>query len=150
MRTPRWCVLWPIGLTAFPTIVSGHAVDQTPPQKPVADPVFEAQLPALDTVPAPATAAPPPPPPPPLVPDRDIAQPAFVFGVLPLAISTGPGSGGRHAIGRAVVGGMLSATVLAIFFVPVFFVLVKTLFKRAAPADDDGNDAVSSDPAQEA
>ncbi len=75
MRTPRWCVLWPIGLTAFPTIVSGHAVDQTPPQKPVADPVFEAQLPALDTVPAPATAAPPPPPPPPLVPDRDIAQP---------------------------------------------------------------------------
>ncbi len=75
---------------------------------------------------------------------------AFVFGVLPLAISTGPGSGGRHAIGRAVVGGMLSATVLAIFFVPVFFVLVKTLFTRAAPADDDGNDAVSSDPAQEA
>ncbi len=75
MRTPRWCVLWPIGLTAFPTIVSGHAVDQTPPQKPVADPVFEAQLPALDTVPAPATAAPPPPPPPPLVPDHDIAQP---------------------------------------------------------------------------
>ena len=56
---------------------------------------------------------------------------AFMFGVLPLAISTGPGSGGRQAIGRAVVGGMLSATVLAIFFVPVFFVLVKKLFRQA-------------------
>jgi HAE1 family hydrophobic/amphiphilic exporter-1/multidrug efflux pump len=68
---------------------------------------------------------------------------AFVFGVLPLAISTGPGSGGRHAIGRAVVGGMLSATVLAIFFVPVFFVLVKTLFGQT------GN-AATEEPAQEA
>jgi HAE1 family hydrophobic/amphiphilic exporter-1/multidrug efflux pump len=58
---------------------------------------------------------------------------AFVFGVLPLAISTGAGSGGRHAIGRAVIGGMLSGTLFAIFFVPVFFVLVKKLFKR------DGN-----------
>jgi HAE1 family hydrophobic/amphiphilic exporter-1/multidrug efflux pump len=55
---------------------------------------------------------------------------AFVFGVLPLAISSGAGSGGRHAIGRAVVGGMLSGTLLAIFFVPVFFVLVKKLFRQ--------------------
>ena len=53
---------------------------------------------------------------------------AFVFGVLPLAISSGAGSGGRHAIGRSVIGGMLSGTLLAIFFVPLFFVLVKTLF----------------------
>ena len=57
---------------------------------------------------------------------------AFVFGVLPLAISSGAGSGGRHAIGRSVIGGMLSGTVLAIFFVPVFFVLVKKLFKQRA------------------
>ena len=63
---------------------------------------------------------------------------AFVFGVLPLAISSGAGSGGRHAIGRSVVGGMLSATILAIFFVPVFFVLVMRLFNRertAAPRE---------------
>jgi multidrug efflux pump subunit AcrB len=62
---------------------------------------------------------------------------AFVFGVLPLAIATGAGSGGQNAIGRGVVGGMLSATVLAIFFVPVFFIVVKRVFRhgsQAAPA----------------
>ena len=59
---------------------------------------------------------------------------AFVFGVLPLALATGAGSGGQNAIGRGVVGGMLSATVLAIFFVPVFFIVVKRLFRQQAPA----------------
>src|SRR3546814_3389455 len=44
---------------------------------------------------------------------------AFVFGVLPLAVASGAGSGGQNAIGRSVVGGMISATVLAIFFVPL-------------------------------
>ena len=53
---------------------------------------------------------------------------AFVFGVLPLAVSTGAGAGGQNAIGRSVVGGMLSATVLAIFLVPMFFVVVLRLF----------------------
>ncbi|VVT20175.1 multidrug efflux system protein [Sphingomonas sp. EC-HK361] len=53
---------------------------------------------------------------------------AFVFGVFPLAISTGAGAGGQNAIGRAVVGGMLSATILAIFFVPMFFVVVLRIF----------------------
>ncbi|MFW2853220.1 efflux RND transporter permease subunit [Sphingomonas sp. TX0543] len=53
---------------------------------------------------------------------------AFVFGVLPLAVSTGAGAGGQNAIGRAVVGGMLSATALAIFFVPMFFVVVLRMF----------------------
>ncbi|AJA11171.1 Multidrug resistance protein MexB [Sphingopyxis fribergensis] len=66
---------------------------------------------------------------------------AFVFGVLPLAVSNGAGAGGQNAIGRAVVGGMLSATVFAIFFVPMFFVVVCRLFKhgqddRATPQDD--------------
>ncbi|HEX8381944.1 MAG TPA: efflux RND transporter permease subunit [Sphingomonas sp.] len=60
---------------------------------------------------------------------------AFVFGVLPLALSTGAGAGGQNAIGRAVVGGMLSATVLAIFFVPMFFVVVMRLFGRGGKAD---------------
>jgi HAE1 family hydrophobic/amphiphilic exporter-1/multidrug efflux pump len=58
---------------------------------------------------------------------------AFIFGVLPLAVSTGAGSGGQNAIGRGVIGGMLSATVLAIFFVPVFFVVVKRLFRQDQP-----------------
>ncbi|WEK42103.1 MAG: efflux RND transporter permease subunit [Candidatus Sphingomonas colombiensis] len=53
---------------------------------------------------------------------------AFVFGVMPLAITTGAGAGGQNAIGRSVVGGMLSATVLAIFFVPMFFVVVLRMF----------------------
>ena len=57
---------------------------------------------------------------------------AFVFGVLPMALATGAGSGGQNAIGRGVVGGMLSATVLAIFFVPVFFIVVNRIFRRDA------------------
>jgi multidrug efflux pump len=63
---------------------------------------------------------------------------AFGLGVLPLAISSGAGSGSQNAIGVGVLGGMLSATFLGIFFVPVFFVLVRGLFDKrkaaAAPA----------------
>ena len=55
---------------------------------------------------------------------------AFVFGVIPLAISTGAGAKSRVAIGTAVVGGTLTATALAIFFVPLFFVLVRGVFGR--------------------
>jgi AcrB/AcrD/AcrF family len=55
---------------------------------------------------------------------------AFVIGVFPLAISTGAGAGGQNAIGRAVVGGMLSGTILAIFLVPMFFIVVRRLFGR--------------------
>ena len=54
---------------------------------------------------------------------------AFMLGVLPLAISTGAGANSRHAIGTGVFGGMLSATVLAIFFIPLFFVIVVRLFR---------------------
>jgi len=50
---------------------------------------------------------------------------AFIFGVLPLAISTGAGANSRIAIGTAVIGGMLTATLLAIFFIPLFFVIVR-------------------------
>ncbi|MCL2345977.1 MAG: efflux RND transporter permease subunit [Desulfobulbus sp.] len=50
---------------------------------------------------------------------------AFGFGVLPLAISTGAGSGGQHAIGTGVIGGMLTATFLAIFMIPMFFVVIR-------------------------
>ena len=54
---------------------------------------------------------------------------AFIAGTFPLAIASGAGANSRIAIGTAVVGGMLSATVLAIFFVPMFFVAVSKLFK---------------------
>ncbi len=53
---------------------------------------------------------------------------AFGFGVLPLALGTGAGAGGRHAIGTAVLGGVIFSTVLGIFFVPVFFLVVRSLF----------------------
>ncbi|WP_323913962.1 efflux RND transporter permease subunit [Aeromonas veronii] len=53
---------------------------------------------------------------------------AFILGVLPLVISSGAGASSRNAIGTGVMGGMISATVLAIFFVPLFFVLVMRYF----------------------
>lgn len=55
---------------------------------------------------------------------------AFILGVLPLVISTGAGSGAQNAVGTGVMGGMITATVLAIFFVPVFFVVVRRRFSR--------------------
>jgi multidrug efflux pump len=54
---------------------------------------------------------------------------AFIFGVFPLAVATGAGAQSRIAIGTAVIGGMLTATALAIFFVPMFFVLVRRIFR---------------------
>jgi multidrug efflux pump len=57
---------------------------------------------------------------------------AFMFGVLPLAVSTGAGAQSRIAIGTTVLGGMIAATVLAIFYVPLFFVLLRELFRRRA------------------
>jgi HAE1 family hydrophobic/amphiphilic exporter-1/multidrug efflux pump len=72
---------------------------------------------------------------------------AFIFGVLPLAISTGAGAGGQNAIGRAVVGGMLTATIFAIFLVPMFFILVLRLFGKSdhEEPEDAGNQAGEGD-----
>jgi multidrug efflux pump len=56
---------------------------------------------------------------------------AFIFGVLPLAISTGAGANSRIAIGTSVIGGMLTATILAIFYIPLFFVLVRRTARDA-------------------
>jgi multidrug efflux pump len=56
---------------------------------------------------------------------------AFIFGVLPLAISTGAGANSRIAIGTAVIGGMLTATLLAVFYIPLFFVLVRRTTRDA-------------------
>jgi len=75
---------------------------------------------------------------------------AFTLGVVPLAISSGAGSGSQNAIGTGVIGGMLSATFLAIFFVPAFFVLVLRAFKvrrlaeRRRDDDDDTSQAAAA------
>jgi hydrophobe/amphiphile efflux-1 (HAE1) family protein len=55
---------------------------------------------------------------------------AFGFGVLPLAIGTGAGAGGRQSIGTAVLGGMIVGTALGIFFVPLFFVMIRSFLQR--------------------
>ncbi|AAM84630.1 multidrug efflux RND transporter permease subunit [Yersinia pestis] len=55
---------------------------------------------------------------------------AFILGVMPLVISSGAGSGAQNAVGTGVMGGMITATVLAIFFVPLFFVVVRRRFSR--------------------
>jgi multidrug efflux pump len=65
---------------------------------------------------------------------------AFVFGVFPLAIATGAGAQSRIAIGTAVIGGMLTATVLAIFYVPMFFVMVRRIFKGRHAAEGHAPD----------
>jgi multidrug efflux pump len=54
---------------------------------------------------------------------------AFMLGVLPLALATGAGSASQRAIGTGVIGGMLTGTALAVVFVPIFFVVVRSLFK---------------------
>ena len=75
---------------------------------------------------------------------------AFILGVLPLVLGSGAGAGAQHALGTAVIGGMLSGTVLAIFFVPLFFVLVMRLFRRK-PAERDAaaSHAPAAQPASE-
>ena len=54
---------------------------------------------------------------------------AFILGVLPLVLASGAGSASQHSIGTGVMGGMITATTLAVFFVPVFFVVVRRVFK---------------------
>jgi len=60
---------------------------------------------------------------------------AFILGVLPLVLGSGAGAGAQLALGTAVIGGMLSGTILAIFFVPLFFVIIMQLFGRKPSAD---------------
>jgi len=61
---------------------------------------------------------------------------AFILGVLPLVIASGAGGAGQRAIGTGVMGGMITATVLGVIFVPVFFVVVRTLFKGSKRQND--------------
>ncbi|WP_051303500.1 efflux RND transporter permease subunit [Comamonas composti] len=75
---------------------------------------------------------------------------AFGFGVIPLAIGTGAGAGGRNAIGTAVLGGMLASTLLGIFLVPVFFLLIRSWFKSRSRTDDSRTDDDSHTPSSQA
>ena len=59
---------------------------------------------------------------------------AFILGMLPLVISTGAGSASRRAVGTGVMGGMLSATILGIFFIPIFYIAVRAWLTRKPPA----------------
>jgi multidrug efflux pump len=54
---------------------------------------------------------------------------AFILGVLPLVLASGAGSASQRAIGTGVMGGMITATALSVFFTPVFFVVVRRIFK---------------------
>ena len=69
---------------------------------------------------------------------------AFILGCLPLAIASGAGAGSKHAIGTGVIGGMLSAMVLAIFWIPLFYVVVCSIFekKRPEPANEKEKEAL--------
>ena len=70
---------------------------------------------------------------------------AFILGVLPLVISSGAGAAGRRAIGTGVMGGMITATGLGLFFIPLFFVVIRTWLdkraerRRAKPAEGLAN-----------
>ena len=75
---------------------------------------------------------------------------AFILGVLPLVLARGAGSASQHSIGTGVLGGMLSATSLAVFFVPVFFVVVRSIFKgseRQRQFDREHGHAIGADDA---
>jgi HAE1 family hydrophobic/amphiphilic exporter-1 len=58
---------------------------------------------------------------------------AFILGVLPLVLATGAGAASRQSLGTAVFGGMITSTVLAVFFVPVFFVVIQWLAEWSQP-----------------
>lgn len=71
---------------------------------------------------------------------------AFTLGVVPLAIATGPSAASQNAIGTGVLGGMISATVLAIFFVPAFFVFVLKLMRTRRPVTEERTPAAPETP----
>ena len=70
---------------------------------------------------------------------------AFILGVLPLALANGAGSASQNSIGTGVIGGMAAAVLLGIFFVPVFFVIVRRIFKARPEQNDPQPSATSGD-----
>ena len=76
---------------------------------------------------------------------------AFILGVMPLVVSTGAGSASRNAIGTGVAGGMFAATALGIFLIPVFYVVVRRIFKsKTKPeATSEPNIAITGGPEEQ-
>jgi multidrug efflux pump subunit AcrB len=70
---------------------------------------------------------------------------AFTFGVLPMALTRGAGAAAQNAIGTGVVGGMLTATFIAIFYIPLSFVLVSQLFRKKGQEPAPAQAAVSEE-----
>jgi len=73
---------------------------------------------------------------------------AFGFGVLPLAISSGAGAGGRHAIGTGVLGGVVAATLIGVLFVPLFFVLIRGRLRAREKVEEPQHAAMADDPSR--
>jgi HAE1 family hydrophobic/amphiphilic exporter-1 len=69
---------------------------------------------------------------------------AFGFGVLPLTLSTGAGAGAMNAIGTAVLGGMITGTLLVVLFAPLFYVLIEKTFGKRNGAGADKNAKISA------
>lgn len=70
----------------------------------------------------------------------------FIFGVLPLVLSSGAGANSRHSVGMGVLGGMISATFLAVFFVPLFFKLIMSIRNRKSNHTNDKNEHIKGQP----
>jgi hydrophobe/amphiphile efflux-1 (HAE1) family protein len=73
---------------------------------------------------------------------------AFFFGVLPLVFATGAGAGGMKGIGTAVAGGMLAATIIAIFYIPLFFIIISGVFHRNRPVPSSHEGSSSAVPVE--
>ena len=69
---------------------------------------------------------------------------AFILGVMPLYVATGAGALGRHSVGTAVVGGMLLSTILNLFFIPVLYVMLKTLLARFTKPNPSGGESLET------
>ena len=76
---------------------------------------------------------------------------SFILGAMPLVLASGAGAAARHSIGTGIIGGMIGATSLALFFVPLFYYLVISVKERFSGSKaDQKSDAVSGDPVEEA
>src|SRR5258708_17422859 len=71
---------------------------------------------------------------------------AFILGCVPLAIATGASANSRHSIGTGVIGGMLGATVIAVFFIPMFFYVLETMSERSSKKKDPSGGAAGGGP----
>jgi HAE1 family hydrophobic/amphiphilic exporter-1 len=73
---------------------------------------------------------------------------AFIFGVLPLVLAQGAGRVGRQSVGTTVFGGMIAATSLNLLFIPVLYVIVKSLQERMIPAQHGATSAPEAEPSE--